>query len=381
MKVYFDNAATTPLCAEAIDAMTELMHEHYGNPSSPHSHGRKVKGIVEMARKSIAKNLNCQPSEIYFTSGGTEADNMTLQCAVKEGIKHIITSETEHKAVLYTAKEIASQGKAQVHYVKHTPNGHIDLNDLASLLEKHDDVLVSLMHANNEIGNMIDLNEVGALCKKHKALFHSDTVQTVGQMPIDLEETQVDFIAASAHKFNGPKGVGFIYIRKGIEFCPMILGGGQERSIRGGTENILGIAGMAAALEYNQQKLTQKIKYIQDLKSYFINQLQENIEGIQINGDYNGRSNYKVISASFPKTKDGSMLLFNLDIRGISASGGSACSSGATSPSHVMVALKADVERPTVRFSLGSQNTKEEIDYTIEQLKILYPSKVAELHA
>lgn len=380
MRVYFDNAATTPLCQEAIDAMTDLMQEHYGNPSSPHSHGRQVKGVVEIARKSIAKNLNCSPSEIYFTSGGTEADNMTLQCAVKEGIKNIITSETEHKAVLNTAKDIASSGKANVHYLKHTANGHIDINHLEELLNEYDDVLVTLMHANNEIGNMIDLQEVGDLCKKHGALFHSDTVQTVGQYPIDLTDTPVDFISASAHKFNGPKGVGFIYIRKGIEFCPMILGGGQERSIRGGTENIMGIAGMAAALEYNQSKLEEKMAYIANLKSYFIEALKEKIDGIVINGDYIGRSNYKVISASFPKTKEGSMLLFNLDIRGISCSGGSACSSGATSPSHVMVALNADLEKPTVRFSLGSQNTKEEIDYTIEQLSILYPSKVKEMH-
>jgi len=381
MRIYFDHAATTPLCKEAIETMTNLMEEHYGNPSSSHSHGRMVKGVVEMARKSISKNMNCSPQEIYFTSGGTEADNMTLSCAVKEGIKNIVTCKTEHKAVLHTAQNLEKQGLVKVHYVKLKADGHIDTEYLHELLTKYDNVLVSLMHANNEIGNMIDLEEIGAICHEHKALFHSDTVQTVGQYKIDLSHGKVDFISASAHKFNGPKGVGFIYIRSGINFCPLIIGGGQERSLRGGTENILGIAAMAAALKMNIDKLDQKQPYINGLKEYFISQLKENIGNIRFNGDFQGFSNYKVLSVSFPKTESSSMLLFNLDIRGISCSGGSACSSGTAQPSHVMTELYADSDLPTIRFSLGNTNTKEEIDYTIDQLKELFPKNVQEVYA
>ena len=381
MRIYFDHAATTPLCKEAIETMTKLMEEHYGNPSSSHSHGRMVKGVVEMARKSIAKNLNCSPQEIYFTSGGTEADNMTLSCAVKEGTKNIITCRSEHKAVLHTAQDLEKQGLVKVHYVKLTDNGHVDIAHLRELLSKNNDVLVSLMHANNEIGNMIDLQEIGSICKENNALFHSDTVQTVGQYDIDLSHGKVDFISASAHKFNGPKGVGFIYIRNGINFCPLIIGGGQERSLRGGTENILGIAAMAEALKVNLSKLDKKQAYIKDLKEYFITQLTKNVSGIIFNGDYLGNSNYKVLSVSFPKTEASSMLLFNLDIRGISCSGGSACSSGAAQPSHVMTALNADLELPTIRFSLGSSNTKEEIDYSIKQLMELFPTKEEKAYA
>jgi cysteine desulfurase len=374
MRVYFDHAATTPLCKEAIEEMTSLMENHYGNPSSSHSHGRMAKGIMEMSRKSIAKNLNCSPQEIYFTSGGTEADNMTLTCAVKEGVKNILTCQSEHKAVLHTAQDLEKRGLVKVHYIKLTTNGHVDTVHLDDLLSGLDNCLVSLMHANNEIGNMIDLEEVGAICQKNNALFHSDTVQTVGQYKIDLSLGMVDFISASAHKFNGPKGVGFIYIKSGIRFCPLIIGGGQERNLRGGTENILGIAAMAAALEVNMKINDIKRVYIKDLKDYFISQLQENIEGIIFNGDYLGKSNYKVLSVSFPKTEASSMLLFNLDIRGISCSGGSACSSGASAPSHVMAAINANIELPTIRFSLGGNNTKDEIDYTIDQLKELFLS-------
>ena len=381
MKVYFDHAATTPLCNEAIETMTGLMKEHYGNPSSTHSHGRMVKGVIEMARKSIAKNLNCTPNEIYFTSGGTEADNMTLNCAVKEGIKNIVTCKTEHKAVLYAAMELEKQGLAKVHYINMLDNGHVDLQHLDEILSKTPNALVSLMHANNEIGNMIELKEVGTICKKYKALFHSDTVQTVGQYNIDLSQGDVDFICASAHKFNGPKGVGFIYIKKGIPFCPMIIGGGQERSLRGGTENILGIAGMAVALEMNLKKQEAKYKHIKDLKDYFITQLENSLGDICFNGDYKGMSNYKVLSVSLPKSDSSSMLLFNLDIRGISCSGGSACSSGAAIASYVMEALNCDLEKPTIRFSLGASNTKEEIDYTIEQLKMLFPENLLKAYA
>jgi cysteine desulfurase len=374
MKVYLDNAATSPICEEAIDAMSNLMRDYYGNPSSSHSHGRMVRGVIEMSRKSIAALLKCDPNEICFTSGGTEADNMTLRCSVKEGIKTIITSEVEHKAVLQTAKELYGSGKVNLLFVKLDEKGHIIKEDLERLLSENTDVLVSLMHANNEIGNLIDIQEIGALCKRYGALFHTDTVQTVGHYPIDLSTGNIDFISVSAHKFSGPKGIGLIYVNKKVKFCPMITGGGQERNLRGGTENVLGIVGMAKALEVNCAKMEANTKRITGLKNHLISRLSNEFTDIQFNGDSAGNSNYKVLNVSFPVTDAASMLIFNLDIRGISVTGGSACTSGAAAGSHVLDAIGSDQNRPAVRFSFGKQNTIEELDYVVEQLKELYPN-------
>ncbi len=372
MKVYFDNAATTPMHPEVVKVMADMMMNNYGNPSSIHAQGREVKTMVEDARRTVAKLMGCTPGEICFTSGGTEADNMAIRQSVETlGVKNIITSAIEHHAVLHTIEELAHQGKVNMHLVKLTPNGHIDVAHLEELLKNNSNVLVSLMHSNNELGNMIDLEEIGNLCKTYNALFHCDTVQTVGHQPIDLSKLNVHFIAAGAHKFNGPKGVGFIYINSNIKLHPFITGGAQERNMRGGTENVYGIIGLAKALELSIAHMDEDKKRLQELKNYFISQLKANIPGVEFNGDAEGRSAYTVLNVSFPPSPVGEMLLFKLDIDGICASGGSACSSGSDVGSHVLKAIGASKDRAAVRFSFGSSNTKEEVDYVIERLKIM----------
>lgn len=372
MKVYFDNAATTPMHPEVVKVMADMMMNNYGNPSSIHAQGREVKTMVEDARRTVAKLMGCTPGEICFTSGGTEADNMAIRQSVETlGVKNIITSAIEHHAVLHTIEELAHQGKVNMHLVKLTPNGHIDVAHLEELLKNNSNVLVSLMHSNNELGNMIDLEEIGNLCKTYNALFHCDTVQTVGHQPIDLSKLNVHFIAAGAHKFNGPKGVGFIYINSNIKLHPFITGGAQERNMRGGTENVYGIIGLAKALELSIAHMDEDKKRLQELKNYFITQLKANIPGVEFNGDAEGRSAYTVLNVSFPPSPVGEMLLFKLDIDGICASGGSACSSGSDVGSHVLKAIGASKDRAAVRFSFGSSNTKEEVDYVIERLKIM----------
>lgn len=372
MKVYFDNAATTPIHPEVVKVMADMMMNNYGNPSSIHAQGREVKTMVEDARRTVAKLMGCTPGEICFTSGGTEADNMAIRQSVETlGVKNIITSAIEHHAVLHTIEELAHQGKVNMHLVKLTPNGHIDVAHLEELLKNNNNVLVSLMHSNNELGNMIDLEEIGNLCKQYNALFHCDTVQTVGHQPIDLSKLNVHFIAAGAHKFNGPKGVGFIYINSNVKLHPFITGGAQERNMRGGTENVYGIVGLAKALELSVAHMEEDKKHLQELKSYFITQLKANIPGIAFNGDAEGRSAYTVLNVSFPPSPVGEMLLFKLDIDGICASGGSACSSGSDVGSHVLKAIGASRDRAAVRFSFGRYNTKEEVDYVIERLKIM----------
>lgn len=368
-KVYFDNAATTPMDKEVIAVMTKMMEEYFGNPSSTHKHGQEVRTFIEEARRSVAKLLNCSPGEIFFTSGGTEADNMAIRKSVENlGVQHIITSRIEHHAVLHTIEELDKQGKIKMHFVNLLPNGHVDLAHLESLLQQHPHALVSLMHSNNELGNLLDLEKAGELCKQYGAVFHCDTVQTVGHFPIDLQKLHVDFIAGAAHKFNGPKGIGFIYISSRNKIDPYITGGAQERNMRGGTENVYGIVGLAKALELACGNLAHEAEQIQSIKNYMIEQLKARIPGVQFNGDAEGRSSYTVLNVSFPPTPIAEMLLFKLDIAGISASGGSACSSGSNVGSHVLSALGCDPDRPAVRFSFGKQNTREEVDYVIDKL-------------
>ncbi len=370
MQVYLDNAATTPIHPEVVAVMTDVMANYFGNPSSTHAKGREVRTLVEEARRKVAKLLGCTPGEIFFTSGGTEADNMAIRESVAcLGVQHIITSPIEHHAVLHTVEELHHQGKAAMHLVKLTPNGHIDMQHLEELLQNNPHALVSLMHSNNEIGNMIDLFEVGELCKKYNAYFHCDTVQTIGHQPFDLSKLNIHFLAGAGHKFNGPKGIGFIYINSSVKIHPFITGGAQERNMRGGTENVYGIVGLAKALELSVEHMNHDKEHITGLKTYMIEQLRKHIPGVQFNGDAEGRSSYTVLNVSFPPTPIAEMLLFKLDIEGICASGGSACSSGSNVGSHVLKAIGANPDRPAVRFSFGAHNTKQEIDYVITKLK------------
>lgn len=371
MQIYLDNAATTPLDPEVIDVMVEAMKEHFGNPSSIHSHGRQVKTLVEKARKTVAHLLHATPAEIFFTSGGTEADNMAIVRSTEAyGIQHAITSPLEHHAVLHTFEQLEKDGKIQLHYVNIDEKGNVDLAHLEELLSSLPKTLVSLMHANNEIGNLLDIKKVSALCKEYNALFHSDTVQTMGHYPHDLTDLKIDFITAAGHKFHGPKGVGFIYINSNNKIKPLIYGGAQERNMRGGTENVYGIVGIAKALEIAYRDMHKYQTYIQSLKDYMIEKLKENIPNVAFNGNIEAdKSLYTVLNVSLPCTNMNDMLLFNLDIAGISASGGSACSSGSDIGSHVLRAIKADPNRPSVRFSFSKYNTKEEIDITVAKLK------------
>jgi len=372
MKVYLDNAATTALDKEVLEAMLPIMVEHYGNPSSIHAFGRQTRAAIEQARKTVARLLNCSPAEIFFTSGGTEADNMAIRCSIENlGIKHAITSAIEHHAVLHTLEELAAKGIIKLSKVNLIDNGHIDLAHLDELLKTNERSFVSLMHANNEIGNILPIMEVGVICQKYNAVFHSDTVQTVGHYPIDTKEINIQFLNCGAHKFHGPKGVGFIYISNDIQIAPMITGGSQERNMRGGTENVAGIIGLAKAMEISYRELAQHTEYILGLKNYMIQVLEQNIAGVTFNGDVKGNSLYTVLNVSLPPNENAEMLIFNLDINGIAASAGSACSSGSETGSHVLRAIGTDMSRPSVRFSFSKFNTKEEIDYTVSKLKAL----------
>lgn len=375
MRIYLDNAATTPLDPEVFEAMKPFMLEDFGNPSSTHAHGRKVRAAIESSRKKVAELLNCSPGEIIFTSGGTEADNAILVCAAETyNIKHIISSPIEHHAVTHTLENLTNHGKAELHMVKLDESGHVELSDLEALLKKHSNAMVSLMHANNEIGNLLDINRVGELCEAHGAFFHSDTVQTVGHYRHDMRTLKVCGMTAGAHKFHGPKGAGFMYIRKDKKIHSFIHGGAQERNMRGGTENVYGIIGLAKALEIAYREMDDHVQHITALKSRMIEKLKENIPGVRFNGDSANleRSLYTVLNVSLPETDDSGLLLFNLDLQGISASGGSACSSGATTGSHVLAALYPESKRSAVRFSFSKYNTAEEIDFAVEKLAELY---------
>ncbi len=377
MRIYLDNAATTPLDPEVLSAMLPMMKQHFGNPSSIHSYGREVRSAIETARKSVAKCLNVSPSEIFFTSGGTEANNTAIQCTIRDlGIKHAITSRIEHHAVLHTLEELAKEKKIKLSFVDLDEKGRVKLDHLEELLKDNDRTLVSLMHANNELGNLLPIKKVGAICEKYNAIFHSDTVQTMGHYPFNLQDTNVHFVTCAAHKFHGPKGVGFLYINSKVKIHPFIFGGAQERNMRGGTENVYGIIGLAKAMEIANAGMEEHREHIQGLKDYMVAKLREHIHDIEFNGDTLGDSLYTVLNVSFPPSDISEMLLFNLDISGIAASGGSACSSGSNVGSHVLTALNVSPERPSVRFSFSKYSTKEEVDYAVEKLKDLFAVKV-----
>jgi len=374
--IYFDNAATTPMDPEVVRTMANIMEESYGNPSSTHHLGRKTKSHLERSRKSVAKHLNCLPGEIFFTSGGTEADNMALICSVRDlGVRHIITSSIEHHAVSHTVDYLVKQGSCTASYVNIDERGNVDLEDLERLLSNSGEkTLVSLMHANNEIGTLISLGDVSRICRRHGAYFHSDTVQTMSHFRYDLAELDIDFITCSAHKFHGPKGVGFLYINKELRIHPLIHGGAQEREMRGGTENIYGIVGLAKAMDVAYSELDEHRRHIEGVKAYMVDRLRQDIEGVEFNGESAdlSRSLYTVLNVSLPPTPLSAMLLFNLDIYGICVSGGSACSSGSDKGSHVLEGIGSDPDRPAVRFSFSKYNTRTDVDYALEKLIGMY---------
>ena len=376
MKVFLDNAATTPIDPQVFEAMLPVLKDGFGNPSSTHSFGRKIKALIERARKNIAKHLNCTPGEIIFTSGGTEADNMAIQCAVKDlGVKHIITSTIEHHAVGHTVEKFKSEGCVSVSYVHLDENGHVDLEHLEQLLSVHPKTLVTLMHANNEIGNLLPLEQVSEICEQYGAIFHSDTVQTMAHYNFDLKVLdKVHFLTCSAHKFHGPKGIGFLYVNKNVQVNPIIHGGAQERNMRGGTENVYGIVGLSKAMDVAFEGLEEHQNHISSLKEHMIIRLNNSIEGVEYNADSANlsRSLYTILSVSLPPTEIASMLLFNMDIMGIACSGGSACTSGANTGSHVLAGIESPMDRPTIRFSFSRFSTKEEIDYAVDSLLSLY---------
>jgi len=371
MHVYFDNAATTALDQAVIDVMVQTMNDNFGNPSSIHAHGRESKTIVEKARRTVAKLLHASPAEIFFTSGGTEADNMAIVRAIEAyGITHAVSSPIEHHAVLHTLEELQKDGKIHLDFLRLDQKGNIDLAHLEELLAKNPRTFVSIMHANNELGNITDIQKVSDICNQYDAILHSDTVQTMGHYAHDLSKLKIDFITAAAHKFHGLKGVGFLYINSRNKIKPLIHGGAQERNMRGGTENVYGIVGLAKALEIAYAEMDAHQQQIQSLKDYMKAQLIQHIPDISFNGETEAnKSLYTVLNVSLPCTDMGDMLLFNLDIKGVSASGGSACSSGSDIGSHVLRGIGADPKRPSVRFSFSKFNTKEEVDFVVQTLK------------
>jgi cysteine desulfurase len=369
-RIYLDNAATTALDPLVLESMMPYLTDQFGNPSSIYSYGRESRLAIENARKSVARSLNVSPGEIFFTSGGTESDNMAIYTAVHDlGCQVIITSPIEHHAVLHAAERQMKDGRAEIKLVKVLPDGHIDLEHLAELLASTEQkCLVTLMHANNEIGNVLDLHAVADLCLKYGAIFHSDTVQTIGHYKLDLSHPGIHFAVGAGHKFHGPKGVGMLYISKDVQVRPLIEGGGQERNMRAGTENLYGVVGFAKALELAESRLEADQQQIRSLRDAFIHQLEQRGD-VQFNGDVKGRCLYTVLNVSFPRTPETEMLLMNLDMRGICVSGGSACSSGADMGSHVIRALGTSSGRVPVRFSFCRHNTKEEIDQVMEALQ------------
>ena len=376
--VYLDNAATTQVHSTVIAKMQDALANSYGNPSSTHSFGRTAKTAIESARKTIAKYINAQPSEIIFTSGGTEADNMIIRCAVRDlGVKTIITSKIEHDAVLHTVEELEKKDSVQLLFVNLDAFGNPDMAHLETLLQRDDSKkLVSLMHVNNEIGNKIDLEAITLLSKKYDALVHSDTVQSLGHYNWDVKAFPIDFLAAAAHKFHGPKGIGFAFIRKNSGMSCMISGGSQERGLRAGTESFHNIVGLEEAFIHAYENLDKEKKYVEELKSYFIEQVKKEIPEAKFNGHSGDleKSTYTLVNVCLPITEDKAMmLLFNLDIKGIACSKGSACQSGSDTGSHVLseILSKEDMKKPSVRFSFSTYNTTEEIDYTIGILKAI----------
>ncbi len=377
MQIYLDNAATTPVAPEVIESMVSVLQEEFGNPSSSHAYGRKAKALLENARRTIATTIHCSPSEIIFTSGGTEADNMALRCAVEQlEVKRIITSPIEHHAVLHTVEYLQKQFDIEVCYVRCDGNGNIDLAHLKELLASYSKTIVSLMHANNEIGTYLPIQEVSRLCRENNALFHSDTVQSIGHVPLNIQELDIDFITCSAHKMHGPKGVGFLYVNKRNKIQAFIHGGAQERGLRSGTENTASIVGMSKAITLITENLNEKIAKVWSLKKSMLEQLQLHIPTICFNGETSlENSLYTILNCSFPSSKNDGMLLFSLDLKGIACSGGSACTSGANTGSHVLRALNLDTQRQSIRFSFSHYTTQEEIDFLVKTLVELFNSK------
>lgn len=374
MRVYLDNAATTAIDPAVLEAMMPYFTQHYGNPSSIHTHGREVRAAIERSRKKIADLLNISPAELFFTSAGTEADNTALRSSVDTlGIERIITTKIEHHAVLHTVEMLAHRG-VEIVYLTLDGQGNFSYDELEELLKARKKTLVSLMHANNEIGNLQDIEKTGELCRVYGAWFHTDTVQTMGHYVHDFEKLQVDFAVGSAHKFHGPKGIGFLYVNHRNRINPFIYGGAQERNMRGGTENVYGIVGIAKALELAYADMSEHQRYIQGLKDRMIGKLKEQIEGVAFNGNSAeaDRSLYTVLNVCLPPSDDNDMLLFNLDISGISCSGGSACSSGSNIGSHVLAELDRDQNRGAIRFSFSKFNTEAEIDFAAGKLAELY---------
>jgi len=383
-RVYFDNAATTPISEAVIQAMLPVLREQYGNPSSIHAEGRSVRAAIEAARKTVAQSIGAGTGEIFFTSGGTESNNMAIKCAVRDlGVRRIISSPTEHHCGIHALETVEKVDGVEVVRLPVDAVGRIDYQDLENTLSASDGkkTLVSLMHANNEIGTMIDLERVSALCRQYGVLLHSDTVQTVGHFPINVQKTPLNFLSGAAHKFHGPKGVGFIYINPETSIKPFIDGGAQERNMRGGTENVYGIVGLAKALELATTEMDARVKHISDVRNYLKTRLSEEFEGIQFNGDCDGESLYTVLNVSFPPSPKNELLLLSLDIAGISCSGGSACSSGSEKGSHVLEAIGADPARKSIRFSFSHYNTHEEVVFVVEKLKVVLPELVAEMAA
>ena len=376
MRVYLDNAATTPVDPLVFEAMTPFLTQHFGNPSSTHAHGREARVVVEKSRKLIAELLNCSPAEIYFTSGGTEADNAIIRGGIESfDLNTIITSPIEHHAVLHTVEEIEKEKGVKVIFLEVDSMGRIELDQLEAALKENSKSLVTLMHANNEVGTLHPLEQIGELCKEHKAFFHSDTVQAVGHYRHNLKELPIQGLNASAHKFHGPKGTGFMFIRKESRINPLIIGGGQERDMRGGTENVAGIVGLTKAMEIAYDHMEEHSTYIQNLKDYMTQKIRSAIENVAFNGDLSN-SLYTVLNVSLPPSDSNDMLLFDLDLRGISASGGSACAAGANTGSHVLTAMGVDPTRGAVRFSFSKNNTEKEVEFAVAQLSDIYQVKV-----
>ncbi|MEQ7800427.1 cysteine desulfurase family protein [Pedobacter sp. ASV1-7] len=378
-RVYLDNAATTPLDKDVMAEMINVMSNYYGNPSSIHAQGREVRTLIEKARKTVAGLLNATPAEIFFTSGGTEADNTAIRCGIAAfNIKHAITSKIEHHAVEHTFDMLLQQGIIdKLSFVDIDEKGNVDYNHLEELLKNNDRSFVSLMHANNEIGTLTDIERVGDICESYNAIYHCDTVQTMGHYIHDVRKLKAHFIVCAAHKLHGPKGVGFLFVNHTVKISPMIFGGAQERNMRGGTENVYGIVGLAKALEMAYAEMEKHHSHIQELKTYLKDSLIATIPDITFNGETDAdKSLYTVLNVSFPAMDLADMLLFNLDINGVSASGGSACSSGSNIGSHVLTGIGTDPNRPSVRFSFSKYNTKAELDYVVEKLKDIVDKNV-----
>lgn len=374
MNVYLDNAATTPVAPEVVEAMIPVLFHTFGNPSSTHAFGRQAKALLENSRRSIAQTLNCAPSELIFTSGGTEADNMALHAAVTQlGVKRIITTAIEHHAVGHTAEALKVSDGIEVVYLTLDEKGNINLQELEQLLQEQIPTIVSLMHANNEIATLLPLAEVAQLCRQNGAYFHSDTVQTMGHYHFDLAALDIDFITCAAHKFHGPKGIGFLYVNKKTRVNPLIHGGSQERGLRGGTENIAGVVGLAKAIELAYTDLEAHQSHVWGLKNYMISRLQALFPEVRFHGETSyEKALYTVLNVCLPATAKAGLLLFTLDLKGVAVSGGSACTSGANKGSHVLEGIGADMSRPNARFSFSRFTTKEEIDYALQQIEEVY---------